>query len=310
MTHRKTGKHVDVYQKITDLILDELDKGTVPWDKPWVGLPPMNIRGTFYRGINRLILSLAGYPSPVWLTYRQAKKLGGHVRKGEIATPVVFWKWIEIDGDEVDPVTGELTRREIPYLRYYSVFNVAQCDDIPVEKLPDLEKRANDPIDECESIVDNMPNKPTIDHHDLDRAFYRPGTDEVRVPHRENFRDSESYYSTLFHELGHSTAHPSRLDRKSGIEVLGGKHEYSIEELVAEITAAFLCGHAGIGKRVIRNQAAYIDHWRAVIKADKKLVVHAAARAERASDYILDVQVKKDSGDDSGTETGEAAKAA
>lgn len=308
MTNRKNGKRVDVYQKITDLILDELDKGTVPWDKSWTGLAPMNIRGSFYRGVNRLILSLATYSSPVWLTYNQAKKLGGHVRKGESATPVVFWKWIKVDDE--DPDTGEITTRDIPYLRYYTVFNVDQCDDIPVEKLPDLEKRDNDPIDECEQIVESFPGKPPILHHDKDSAFYRPLTDEVHVPHRENFRDSESYYSTLFHELGHSTGHSSRLDRKSGMDLLHAGHSYSIEELVAEITAAFLCGHAGIEKKVIRNQAAYIDHWRSVIKGDKKLVVYAAARAEKSSEYILGFKVEKGTEDDADNKTDRVAKAA
>jgi len=267
-----------VYQIVTDRILESLEKGTVPWHKPWAGGGiPMNLKSKKpYRGINTFMLSLTRFSSRYWLSYKQAKAMGGQVRKGEKSTMVVFWKWI--DGE--DKKTGE--EKRIPILRYYNVFNLDQIDGI---KDPDeREDREHKPIEEAEKIVAEMPNRPEIQHKEP-RASYSLYGDFVNMPRPESFDNGEEYYSTLFHELGHSTRHKSRLNRE--------KNSYAQEELVAEMTAAFLCGVTGIEDKTLDNSAAYIDSWRKRISEDPRLVVTAGAQAQKASDYIQGITYGK-----------------
>lgn len=220
------------------------------------------------------------YATPFYLTFRQAKKLGGCVRKGEHGHLVVFWKWTEYE----DKDTGQ--KKNIPFLRYYRVFNLSQVDGIPEDKIPTLEQRQNDPIAECDRIVNEMPHPPAMVTGD--RACYTPAFDTVTMPGRQYFRDSESYYSVLFHELTHSTGHESRLDRhKDQADHHFGSKDYSKEELVAEMGAAYLCGQAGIDPQ-IESSAAYIKSWLRALRNDIKMVVMAAAKAQKAADYILD----------------------
>lgn len=277
---------IDVYQIITDRIIAMLEKGTVPWQKPWNGganAPKNLVSGKEYRGVNSFILAASGFESPYWLTFKQAAALGGSVRKGEKATPVVFWKWLEVDDN--DSVTG---KKRIPLLRYYSVFNVAQCDDIPADKLPaPVTERKHTAVEEAEAVVQAMPKKPAIKlGHSA--AFYSPASDFVGMPSPETFKASEYYYGTLFHELTHATGHASRLARKGIVEFDEfGSDQYAGEELVAEMGAAFLCGHVGIVDRVVDNSAGYISHWLGKLRDDRKLVVQAAAQAQKAVDFIL-----------------------
>jgi len=276
-----------VYEIITDRIIEKLEQGTVPWHMPWSADGPKNlISDKAYRGINVFMLGSLGYMSPYWLTFKQAQALGGHVSKGEKGTPVVFWKtWKNMEQNDKTSKWEDVSRF---VLRYYSVFNIEQCT-LPAEEIPqDQEPNIIDPIPEAMRIVQAMPTAPAIEHGEP-RAYYSPSRDLVNMPRAEAFNSSEEYYSTLFHELTHSTGHHSRLDRFKKDDSINpfGSREYSKEELIAEMGAAFLSGHCGIEDRIIDNSAAYINGWLGRLKNDPQLVVMAAAKAQKASDYIL-----------------------
>ncbi len=272
----------DVYQIVSDRIIRLLEAGTVPWHQPWKGgnqWPQNLITRKVYRGINLFLLNAASYPSPYWLTFKQVQALGGHIKKGEQSFPVVFWKMFK----EEDDVEG----KRIPFLRYHRVFNVAQCEGInaPTEEINSGVKFQ--PIEKCEQVVTAMPKRPEIKHGGP-RACYAPALDVVTMPEARLFNSSEAYYCTLFHELTHATGHVSRLNRK---EITNpnrfGSDPYSREELVAEMGAAFLCGHCAIEQQTIDQSASYIESWLAKLKEDRKLVVQAAAQAQKACDFIL-----------------------
>jgi antirestriction protein ArdC len=275
--------NTNIYDQVTERIIALLEKGTIPWRKPWTvqtGLPRNFISKKAYRGINTFLLHSMQYESPFWLTYRQALELGGHVRKGEKSCPVVFWKRLELE----DKVTGETEK--IPMLRFYYVFNVAQCEGLKNAPLPTVETPATKP----EEIIEAMPQRPEIKHGKA-LACYSPNADTVSMPDRARFDKDAGYFATLFHELVHSTGHPSRLNRLTLIESAGfGSDPYCKEELVAEMGAAFLCGLAGIGETILENTAAYIQNWLEQLKNDRKLIVQAAAQAQKATDFILNVK--------------------
>lgn len=278
---------VDVYEEVTDRIIAALEEGTVPWRRPWVASADSHrnpVSGTEYRGVNPFLLELTawerGYSDPRWLTFKQAKTAGGCVRKGEKSTQVIFWKMLR--GKDKD--TGE--ERTIPMLRHYRVFNVAQVDGLELEQAETI--ATFDPIERADQIIAAMPNAPTIGHGG-NRAFYHPALDAVQLPAREQFESPEAYYSTAFHELTHSTGHESRLNRD---EVAGrgrhgfGSEPYAGEELVAELGAAMVGARANIAPRTDQS-AAYIAGWLRALRDDRKLLVSAAGRAQRAADYIL-----------------------
>ena len=271
-----------VYEYVTDRITALLTQGTVPWHKPWkarTGLPRNFVSQKPYRGINVFLLIAMSYESPLWLTFRQALQLGGSVRKGEKACPVVFWKQLKIE----DKASGE--PQTIPLLRYYHVFNVTQCDGLKIGTEP-VEAPVNGII-KPEEIVANMPQPPVI-KHGMTRAYYSPREDCVGLPPRERFERMEDYYSTIFHELVHSTGHEKRLKRATLAEHNGfGSDPYCKEELIAEMGAVFLCGQAEISERTIDNSAAYINGWLERFRDDKMLLVQAAAQAQKATDFIL-----------------------
>jgi len=270
---------IKVYEVINNRILELLEQGTVPWRKPWnvtSSMPRSLSTKKEYRGINVFLLACQQYSQPWWLTFNQIKERGGHVKQGMNASPIVFWKWIEKDDD----------KQKVPLLRYYNVFNVEQAEGITY---PELETVSNTftPIEKAEQIIATMPNKPLIQHMG-GRACYNPRTDTVTLPPQTAFQSPEEYYCTAFHELTHSTMHENRLNRKSTIQMHSfGDEAYSREELVAECGASFLCGHAGIENFTLENSAAYIAGWLKALKNDKTLLVHAAAQAQKASDYIL-----------------------
>lgn len=275
-----------VYEIITNIILTKLEEGTVPWQKPWntrETMPRNLLSKKAYQGINAFILGCQHYSSPYWLTFKQCKDLGGSIRKGEQGTPVVYWNWLEIEED------GEMEKK-VPFMRYYTVFNVAQCENISTDKMPITTETVNnymDKIEQCEGIVDNCKDKPQI-RHGKQQACYMPFFDLVHMPALESFIHSEEYYSTLFHELTHSTGHEKRLNRQGITEIAPfGTPLYSKEELVAEMGAAFLCGFAGIEYATIDNSAAYVQGWLKKLKNDKKLVIIAATQAQKAANYIL-----------------------
>ena len=279
----------DLYATVTDQIVAMLEKGVVPWRSPILGQTtaghPRNLNtGKRYRGVNTFLLAFSafakGYGSSYWLTFNQAKERGGNVRKGEKSSMVVFYKQFETE----DRKTGEA--KTVPVLRYYNVFNVEQCEGIVAPDAPTFEPLAFTPIESAEAIATGYAGGPPVEHAGQ-KAFYRPSTDAVTMPEQTRFASCEEYYSTLFHELSHSTGHSTRLDRRLDTAPMAfGSADYGKEELVAEMSAAFLSGHAGIKPATIDNQAAYIGGWLKTIKGDKKLVVTAAGAAQRSADWI------------------------
>ena len=284
---------MDVYSIVTEKIMTALEAGTIPWRKPWAdgGVPRNLISKKPYRGINYFLLGASKYVSPYWLTYKQAEELGGFVRKGEQSTLIVFWK-VEARKDP-EAQEGETSSKDGSrfILRYYRVFNLEQCE-IPADKLaklPKIETRENQPIESCARIVDEMPSRPALTHEGR-QASYSSLTDSVTLPPMNLFGSPEEYYATAFHELSHSTGHKSRLNRDTITESSSfGSTVYSKEELVAEMGAAFLCAEAGISASVIENQAAYVAGWLKKLRDDRRLVVMAAAQAQKAADFILTV---------------------
>lgn len=274
----------DVYQEVTDAILRALDEEIVPWRRPWQHQGGQrNLQsGRPYRGVNQWLTELQaqgrGYESPFWTTFRAAKKAGGRVRKGEKGTLVVFWKMLKVERE------CEEEAKTIPMLRHYTVFNAAQCEGLEIPPVP--ERVTVDPIAAGERVLAEMPAAPEI-RHGGDRAFYVPALDVVQLPARDDFRSADAYYHTAFHELAHSTGHASRLGREG---IMGthrfGSCDYSREELIAELGASMVAGAAGIDPDIPQS-AAYLDGWRRAISGDKRLIVTAAGRAQRAADWIL-----------------------
>ena len=273
---------MDIYAEVTARIIDQMENGIIPWEKPWIacGKAISHVTGKPYSLLNQMLLNKPGE----YATYAQIQKAGGHVKKGEKASMVVFWKFIE----EKDPETEEV--KQIPFLRYYSVFHLSQCEGITakhntVVAYPDevsTVKAAQD------IIYDYLSREGVkLTHSEGDRAFYRPSTDEIVLPLRKQFMSTAEYYSTVFHELAHSSGHPSRLNRLNNAAFFGND-EYSKEELCAEIAAAALVNHVGLEtSNSLRNNVAYIQNWLRVLKDDKKFIISAAGKAEKAVNLIL-----------------------
>ena len=277
--------NLQAYERITDRIIALLKEGTIPWRKPWkarTGWPRNIVSKSPYRGINVFLLLSMSYESPFWLTFRQATVLGGTVRKGEKACPVVFWKRIPVEDKE----SGG--KHEIPILRMYHVFNASQCDGIGEAPVPEQPtEMATGQVGKPDEIVANMPKRPVI-KHGMTQSFYSPVEDCVGMPLRERFAREEEYFSALFHELIHATGHKTRLDRPNLSENAGfGSDPYSKEELIAEMGAAFLSGHAEIIDQTIDNSAAYLTGWLKRLEKEHTLIVQAAAQAQKATDFIL-----------------------
>jgi len=280
----------DLYQTVTDQIVAMLESGVVPWRSPILGRSkaghPKNMNtGKQYRGVNVFLLAFTafakGYGSSYWMTFNQAKERGGNVRKGEKSSMVVFWKQYET----TDRESGE--KVNVPVLRYYNVFNAEQIEGVEIPDAVKWEPIEFKPIEEAEKIATGYQGGPIVTYDGGQQAFYRPACDTVHMPEKTRFASVEEYYSTLFHELSHSTGHSSRLDRKCDTQPKPfGSPDYGKEELVAEMSAAFLCSHAGIQPTVIANQTAYLAGWLKQLKSDKKLVISAAGQAQRSADWI------------------------
>lgn len=290
----------DVYAKITARIISALREGVVPWHQPWnaaQGRPRNLISGKPYRGINVWLLSGQG-GSPFWLTYRQAVQIGGHVKKGAKGQTVIFWKFMARKGGAQEGrEDGEQDHKKqagYAMARAYTVFNATQCvlPEAWAEKAqvggPAMAPAQT--IAACEQIVAEMPGRPHITHGG-NAAFYQKGIDQVTMPEPSSFEAPELYYSILFHELTHSTGHAGRLNRATLVDAVRfGDTNYSKEELVAEMGAAFLCGVAGIENRTTDTSASYIHGWLKKLSHDPRLLVQAAAQAQRAADYILGLE--------------------
>ena len=271
--------HQSVYEIITGQILAELEKGVIPWRKPWRTLPPANLVSKKpYRGINTFLLALAGYGSQYWLTYRQAQALGGNVRRGEHGTKIVFWKFNEYETETAD---GEMENRTSAFPRYYTVFNLEQTEGLKaLLALPPAR-----PIESAEAIIGGMPDPPAYQQGFL--ACYSPSSDTVTMPSPSAFSSRAEYYSTMFHELTHSTGHAKRLAREGFDRPQEfGSESYSREELVAEMGSAMLSGVAGIEQDTLANSASYLKSWISRLKSDSRLVISAASAAQKAADYI------------------------
>ena len=275
---------LDIFSAITDRIINVLEQGVIPWHKPWIGGSGGCISystGKPYSLLNHILL---GGQSGEYITFKQATLAGGHVRKGEKSKMVVFWKPYE----KADEETGEIT--QLFYLRYYNVFHLDQVEGISprwaVSVLPGAGLRPDAAADE---VIKNYVDRSGVTLHiaQSDRAYYQPGTDTVVVPELSQYQQQEEYYSTLFHELTHSTGHKARLDRLTDIAAFGS-HEYSKEELCAELGSAFLVNHCGLESSAsFRNSAGYIQGWLKALKNDKRLIVSAAGAAEKAVNMIL-----------------------
>ena len=272
---------MDLYQEITDRIMAQMEEGVIPWHKPWIsGKAISRTTGKPYSLLNQMLLGRPGE----YLTFKQCQDAGGKMKKGEKASIVVFWKWIETEDEE----TGE--KKEVPFLRYYNVFHIDQCEGITAKHaaettLPD----GAEPIVAAQEIIHDYLDREGVklSHHEGDRAFYRPGTDEIVLPIRKQFVSTAEYYGTAFHELTHSTGHEKRLNRLNQAAFFGTE-DYSKEELIAEIGAAALVNHCGIEtSSSFRNSAAYLQNWLQVLRNDKRFIVSAAGKAEKAVQFIL-----------------------
>ncbi|GAB3242904.1 hypothetical protein GCM10027346_39340 [Hymenobacter seoulensis] len=275
----------DVYQLVTDRVIEALEAGQIAWRKPWhaaYGLPRNYVSGRAYTGINAFLLHLVG-GTPFFLTFRQAKELGGNIRKGAKGMPVIYYNVTT----RTDKQTGE--EEKMPFIKYFTVFSVDDVEGVDIVLPEQPQDRAHEPLAAAEALVAGWATCPRIEHGGA-QASYTPGPDLVQVPRPETFTSGEAYYSTLFHELTHATGHASRLDRSDLAEALrpSGRAGYAREELTAEMGAAFLCGHAGLDpSATLENTAAYLQFWLEQLRGDKKLVVQAASRAQRAAEFIL-----------------------
>jgi antirestriction protein ArdC len=287
---------MSAYQKINEMITARLIERievtkTLPWKKPWtsISLMPKNlITQKNYRGVNVFLLHMLGYVSPYFLSMKQVNAMGGKVRKGEKSCPVVFWRIV--DAKEDDP-----EQKGYAMLRYYRVFNVEQCDGLPASKVPVIEipKREHTPLEIAEELVATMPNPPRIGYGRT-LACYSPSMDCISMPSPEWFTSGEEFYGALLHEVAHSTGHASRVGRKAIMEPNKfGSHSYSQEELVAEMTSAFLCGYCGILLSTETNQAAYLRGWLQKLKSDPTMLIKAGSEAQKAFDFIMDAKVQK-----------------
>ena len=279
------------YDIITEKVIEMLEQGTIPWKRPW---KVTNRQATSvatkkgYRGMNWLLLNsimvTEGYKRPEFLTYKKAAEMGGNVIKGQRGWPVTLWQWFDKkEGGKV--VYGPNGKpQQIPFLRYYTVFNADQVEGIEWPELGDDKQIDFTPLEHAQVLIDEWEECPVIEHTGV-RACYSRQDDKVLMPEANTFKTSEAYYATLFHELGHSTGHTDRLNREFGKRF--GDKAYAYEELVAEMTSAFLCAESGIVDDTLEDTAAYIKSWIKKLKDDPKMVVTAAGAAQKSADMIL-----------------------
>ncbi len=271
-----------VYQYVTDRIIAELQKGNIPWRKPWKGQKVLNyVTRKEYRGINLLLLP---YPGE-YLTFKQVNQLGGKVKKGEKANMIVYYNWIEKEDEEGNKET-------FPILKYYNVYHISQCEGIESKLEPYIANNENDIITEAEKILNDYIQRENVKLNIItgsDRAYYNPNKDEIVLPDIKQFTSNHEYYSTGFHEAIHSTGHSSRLDRRSTMKSHKfGSQDYSREELVAEIGSAMLCNRIGIEiPQTFQNSVAYIQSWLKALQNDVRMITIASGQAQKAVSYIL-----------------------
>lgn len=283
-----------IYEMVTERIVQEMEKGIIPWQRPWTDgqVAISHTTGRPYSLLNQFLL---GYKPGEYLTFNQCKAEGGNIRPGEKSSIVVFWQTSylkkEVDEDEEGNETERKVRvqRWCPILKYYRVFHIEQCDGIKPRYGEMTKTVHHDPIAEAEDIIGLYFNRETctLNVCSSNEAFYSPTTDSVTVPLLSQYEVKEEYYSTLFHEMIHSTGHSSRLDRLSKTAAFGSE-DYSREELTAEMGSAFLRNKIGIDcTKAFTNSVAYLQGWLKALKEDKKMIVVAAGKAEAAVNYIF-----------------------
>jgi antirestriction protein ArdC len=271
---------MDIYAEITNRMIKEMENGIIPWKKPWMasGAAISHTTGKPYSLLNQMLLGRPGE----YITFKQVQAEGGYVRRGEKAHMVVFWKFLPV----IDEDTQE--EKQVPFLKYYHVFHLDQCEGIAARHIHPMPNTAN--ADEtAESIITEYVTREGVrlDHEEGNAAYYQPSTDRIVLPLLAQFAETAEYYGTAFHEMIHSTGHMNRLARLEAPAHFGGE-EYSKEELIAEIGSAALVHHVGLetGKS-FRNSAAYVQNWLQVLKNDKRFIVSAAGKAEKAVSFIL-----------------------
>lgn len=270
----------DINNMVTDKIIESLEKGVVPWHKPWKGGLPCNfVTKAEYQGINLFILAMTSYKSRYWLTYKQAEAKGGSVKKGEKGTPIVFWSPTQYK--KLNKLTNEMEVQKGMILKYFTVFNIEQTQNIEIPENTIVDFK---PIEACEEVLKTYKTMPEVVHGG-DRAAYSPTQDKIIMPHKESFDSVETYYGTLFHEMVHSTGHKNRLNREFGPTF--GDHKYSFEELVAELGSGMLAAHTGIESKTLDNSAAYIATWIKKLSNDKKMIIKASGKSKKAVAMIL-----------------------
>lgn len=277
----------NVYEMVTERIIAELEKGVIPWEKPWTGVRSgayNRVSKRPYSLLNQMLLKHTGE----YATYKQWQDLGGQVKKGGKSEIVVFWKIFETE--ETNKDTGEKETKKIPLLRYYNVFHISQVEGVEPLKPEQLNDEV-EPIEEADKIITDYITREHIEFTECrsNEAYYSPSQDAVVVPMKEQYKVINEYYSTTFHELTHSTGHKNRLNRlETGAVAAFGSETYSKEELVAEIGSASLMNLLGIETvKTFRNSAAYIQSWLQVLRNDNKFIVSASSKAEKAVNYIL-----------------------
>lgn len=286
-------KDFDIYQMITDRIIEQLENGVIPWRKPWTGAGPAynRVSGKCYSLANQILLPERGE----WATFKQWQEAGGHVKKGEKASFCIFWKLYE---KKKKDASDDEKPEYLPVLRYYNVFHISQVEGVEAKKAEGEPHRIKGiellHDSGADAIITNYIQRTGIKMTEKlgSRAFYSPTTDAVTVPEKAQFENQHEWYSTCFHELVHSTGHPDRLNRlEKGAKF--GSASYSKEELTAEIGAAALMNLCELEQpQTFENTAAYIDSWLTVLRQDKKAIISAASRAEKAMNFILGKEVQ------------------
>ena len=287
---------IDLYTRVTNAILADLEKGVRPWLQPWNAghaagaiTRPLRANGQPYKGINVLMLWTSAmtqhFASPIWMTFKQAKELDANIRKGSKGSLVVYSDHITRTETTEN---GEEQERDIHFMKEYHVFNVEQIEGLPPHFYAAAAPQIG-PVQRNEAADRFFANTRADIRHGGNQAYYAPGPDYVQMPPFTSFRDTESYCSTLAHEMTHWTKHPSRLNRDLGRRTFGDQG-YAREELVAEIGAAFLCCDLAITLEPRDDHAAYLDHWLKVLKEDKRAIFQAAAHAQRAVDFLHSLQ--------------------
>lgn len=276
---------MNIYEMVTERIIEQLESGVIPWQKPWtwskngaynrVSMKPYSI-------LNQMLLQHSGE----YATFKQWIEAGGHIRKGEKSEIVTFWKIQLIEEEEDD---GTKVKKQIPLLRYYNVFHISQVDGVePKEK---MELQEHEPIEEAERIKQEYIEREHLQIYEkiTDKAFYTPTFDYIEVPCKEQYEHIEEFYSTLFHEMVHSTGHYNRLNRlESGASTRFGSATYSKEELTAEIGSAMILNRLGIEtEKTFKNSTAYVQNWLQVLRNDNKFIISASSKSEKAVKYIL-----------------------